>query len=94
MPATIGASLALAFAQKEQPHDVAGRARSWCEPITAAGVVAAGVHSSARAGSAGAAWWRLAMGFDSTVTLSRDASSRMIDRPSSYNPPPFADAEV
>ena len=92
--AMIGASLALAFAQKEQPHDGAGRARSWCEPITAAGVVAAGVHSSARAGSAGAARWRLAMCFDSTVTLSRDTSSRMIDRPSSYNPPPSADAEV
>jgi hypothetical protein len=84
----------LAIAQKEQPHDGAGRARSWCEPITAAGVVAAGVHSSAWAGSAGAAWWRLAMCFDSTVTLSRDTSSRRIDRPSSYSPPPSADAEV
>ena len=75
--------LACAFAQKEQPHDGASRARFWCEPITAAGVVAAGVHSSAWAGSAGAAWWRLAMCFDSTVTLSSDTSSRMIDRLSS-----------
>ena len=66
----------------------------WCEPITAAGVVAAGVHSSAWAGSAGAAWWRLAMCFDSTVTLSRDTSSGMIDRPLSYKPPPSVDAEV
>jgi hypothetical protein len=55
----------------------------WCEAITAAGVVAAGVHSNARAGSAGAASWRLAMCFDSPVTLSGNTSSRMIDRPSS-----------
>jgi hypothetical protein len=81
-------------AQKEQPHDGAGRARSWCEPITAAGVVAAGVHSNARAGSAGAARWRLAMCFDSPVTLARDTSWRMIDRPSSDSPLPSADAEV
>jgi hypothetical protein len=58
-------------------------AAMWCEAITAAGVVAAGVHSNARAGSAGAASWRLAMCFDSPVTLSGNTSSRMIDRPSS-----------
>jgi hypothetical protein len=38
--------------------------------------------------------WRLAMCFESPVTLSRKTSSRMIDRPSSYNPPSSADAEV
>ena len=38
-----------------------------------------------------AALWLLAW---SLRALSRDTSSRRIDRPSSYNPPPSADAEV
>jgi hypothetical protein len=38
-----------------------------------------------------AALWLLAW---SLRALSRDTSSRRIDRPSSYSPPPSADAEV